>query len=210
MSLRSKNKERTRTSIIGATKTLIETEEFESISTRLIAQTAEVSYQTLYNYFPTKNDILIEIFKEHFIGSERAYQQIVRTFSGNLIDSLRQLNKSRFNLVLSRGDDISGEFTVLTKVFFGVKTSQRLGLIESLDQSGGEQYQAILSLARGMGLLEEDTDIQLMSHTLQIISSYAMQNFLLIEPENQNTVFLESLDLQTMQLVKPYLIENSG
>mgnify|MGYP002825956439 FL=1 len=91
MSLRSKNKERTRTSIIGATKTLIETEEFESISTRLIAQTAEVSYQTLYNYFPTKNDILIEIFKEHFVGSEQAYQQIVRTFSGNLIDSLRQL-----------------------------------------------------------------------------------------------------------------------
>jgi len=210
MSLRSKNKERTRTSIIGATKTLIATEEFESISTRLIAQTAEVSYQTLYNYFPTKNDILIEIFKEHFVGSEQAYQQIVRTFSGNLIDSLRQLNKSRFNMVLSRGDDMSGEFTILTKVFFGVKTNQRLGLIESLDQSGGEQYQAILSLARGMGLLEEDTDIQLMSHTLQIISSYAMQNFLLIEPENQNTAFLESLDLQTMQLVKPYLIENSG
>ena len=82
--------------------------------------------------------------------------------------------------------------------------------IRDRDQSGGEQYQAILSLARGMGLLEEDTDIQLMSHTLQIISSYAMQNFLLIEPENQNTAFLESLDLQTMQLVKPYLIENSG
>ena len=210
MSLRNKKKTQTRATILEATKRLIETEEFDVITTRLIAETAEISYQTLYNYFPTKTDILTELLKKHLVGSEETYQQIVRTFSGELIHSLQQLNRSRFNFVLSNSEGANEYLDTLTKVFFGTKLNERLSLIESLDQSGAEQYQAILALTKGMGLLREDTDIQLMAHTLWIISAYAVRNFLISETEPNGSIFLESLNLQTTQLVKPYLLEKTG
>jgi AcrR family transcriptional regulator len=210
MSLRNKKKTQTRATILEATKRLIETEEFDVITTRLIAETAEISYQTLYNYFPTKTDILTELLKKHLVGSEETYQQIVRTFSGELIRSLEELNRSRFNFVLSNSEGANEYLDTLTKVFFGTKLNERLSLIESLDQSGAEQYQAILALTKGMGLLREDTDIQLMAHTLWIISAYAVRNFLISETEPNGSIFLESLNLQTTQLVKPYLLEKTG
>jgi len=210
MSLRNKKKTQTRATILEATKRLIETEEFDVITTRLIAETAEISYQTLYNYFPTKTDILTELLKKHLVGSEETYQQIVRTFSGELIRSLEELNRSRFNFVLSNSEGANEYLDTLTKIFFGTKLNERLSLIESLDQSGAEQYQAILALTKGMGLLREDTDIQLMAHTLWIISAYAVRNFLISETEPNGSIFLESLNLQTTQLVKPYLLEKTG
>ncbi len=210
MSLRNKKKTQTRATILEATKRLIETEEFDAITTRLIAETAEISYQTLYNYFPTKTEILTELLKKHFVGSHETYQQIVRTFSGELIRSLQELNRSRFNFVLSNSEGANEYLDTLTKIFFGTKLNERLSLIESLDQSGAEQYQAILALTKGMGLLREDTDIQLMAHTLWIISAYAVRNFLISETEPDGSIFLESLNLQTTQLVKPYLLEKTG
>ena len=211
MSLRNKKKIQTRVKILEATKHLIETEEFNAITTRLIAETAEISYQTLYNYFPTKTDILTEIIKEHFVGSEETYQKILRTFSGELMRSLEELNRSRFNFVLSHSQD-GHEYldTLIKNIYFGAKPNSRLSLMESLDQSGAEQYHAVLALTKGMGLLREDTDIQLMAHTLWIISAYAVRNFLISETEPNGSIFLESLNLQTTQLVKPYLLEKTG
>ena len=209
MSLRDKKKTQTRTAILSATRLLIETKEFESITTRLIAETAEISYQTLYNYFPTKTDILTELVKEHFDNSGETYQQIVRTFSGDLIDALLQLNQSFFRWVPSKNES-SDYFDIWAKIFFGTKSSERLSLVQSFDQLFGEQYHSILALARGMGLFKEHTDIQLMAHTLEIVSSYAVQTFLISEPQSKNSAFLESLNLQTIQLVKPYLLEKTG
>ena len=87
-------------------------------------------------------------------------------------------------------------------------TNQKFNLIELLDQFGGEQYQAILVLARGMGVIQEDTDIQLMAHTLQIISTYGMQALLTTEIRKNDSIFLEVLNQQTEQLTKPYLLRN--
>ena len=87
-------------------------------------------------------------------------------------------------------------------------TNHKLNLIESLDQFGGEQYQAILALARGMGVLQENTDIQLMAHTLQIISTYGVQSVLMSEVRDDASIFLDALDQQTEQLVRPYLLQD--
>ena len=86
--------------------------------------------------------------------------------------------------------------------------NQKLNLIESLDQFGGEQYQAILALARGIRVLQENTDIQLMAHTLQIISTYGVQSVLTSEVRDDASIFLDALNQQTEQLVKPYLLKD--
>ena len=206
MSLRERKKQKTQQAILEAARALIEREEFDSVTTRLIAETADVSYQTLYNYFPSKNDILIELLKENLVGSEETYQRIIRTFSGDVLDSLQQLNRSRLEFALAYRDPADEYINITMKIF--TTTNHKLNLIESLDQFGGEQYQAILALARGMGVLQENTDIQLMAHTLQIISTYGVQSVLMSEVRDDASIFLDALNQQTEQLVRPYLLQD--
>ena len=206
MSLRERKKQKTQQAILEAARTLIEREEFDSVTTRLIAETADVSYQTLYNYFPSKNDILIELLKEKLVGSEETYQRIIRTFSGDVLDSIQQLNRARLEFALAYSDPVDEFKNITMKIF--TSSNQKLHLIESLDQFGGERYQAILALARGMGVLQENTDIQLMAHTLQIISTYGVQSVLMSGVRDDASIFLDALDQQTGQLVRPYLLQD--
>ena len=206
MSLRVRKKQKTQQAILEAARTLIEQEEFDSVTTRLIAQTADVSYQTLYNYFPSKNDILIELLKEKLVGSEETYQRIIRTFSGDVLDSLQQLNRSRLEFALTSRDPVDEYINITMKIF--TTTNHKLNLIESLDQFGGEQYQAILALARGMGVLQENTDIQLMAHTLQILSTHGVQSVVVSVMRDDASIFLDALNQQTEQLVRPYLLQD--
>ena len=206
MSLRERKKQKTQQAILEAARALIEREEFDSVTTRLIAETADVSYQTLYNYFPSKNDILIELLKEKLVGSEETYQRIIRTFSGDVLDSLQQLNRSRLEFALAYRDPADEYINITMKIF--TTTNHKLNLIESLDQFGGEQYQAILALARGMGVLQENTDIQLMAHTLQIISTYGVQSVLMSEVRDDASIFLDALESANRTTVRPYLLQD--
>ena len=58
MSLREKNKARTRSAIVDAAKMLAKEGQWDAVTTRQIADAAGVSYQTLYNYYPAKAAIL--------------------------------------------------------------------------------------------------------------------------------------------------------
>ena len=206
MSLRERKKKKTQQAILDAARSLMERDQIASLTTRLIAKTADVSYQTLYNYFPTKNDILIALLKEKHASSEKDYRRIIRTFSGEVIDSLKQLNQSRLEFAMGYRGPMEEYLNITMKIL--TTTNQKYNLVELLDQFGGEQYQAILALARGMGVIHEDTDIQLMAHTLQIISTYGMQALLTTEIRKNDSIFLEVLNQQTEQLTKPYLLRN--
>ena len=206
MSLRTKNRERTENAILEASKALLENQDFESVTTRQIASAAEISYQTLYNYFPSKTDILAALFKGQFSAPEKTYQDIIRTFSGDLVGSINQLNKSQFDSV-QQPQNIDKEFSLFQSIILGAKKSDLLSITKLFDRVGSERYQALLTLGRGMGRLKDDTDIQLMSHTLYIIVGYAFERFIL--SESKEMIFLESLNEQTEQLVKPYLIDGA-
>ena len=58
MSLRKINRQKTRTAILDAARNLARESDWQALTTRQIAKAAQVSYQTLYNYFPSKAEIV--------------------------------------------------------------------------------------------------------------------------------------------------------
>ena len=146
------------------------------------------------------------MLKLNLLSSDEVYRRIIRTFSGEVINSLKQLNQSRLEFAMGYRDPREEYLNITMKIL--TTTNQKYNLIELLDQFGGEQYQAILALARGMGVIHEHPDIQLMAHTLQIISTYSMQALLTTEIRKNDSIFLEVLNQQTEQLIKPYLLQN--
>src|SRR5256885_16385189 len=72
--LRERKKTRTRELIAKTARTLFAERGFEAVTVAEIAQAAEVSQQTVFNYFPTKEDLVywrLEAFEAELLAAIR-------------------------------------------------------------------------------------------------------------------------------------------
>ena len=72
--LRERKKQQTRQQIYEAARKLFETRGFDRVSVAEVARAADVSEVTVFNYFPTKEDLLyggMEFFEEQLIEAVR-------------------------------------------------------------------------------------------------------------------------------------------
>ena len=202
MSLREKNKARTRTAILTAAKELAKQGQWDAVTTRQIADAAGVSYQTLYNYYPSKASILVEMLLEVYVGPGPAISGAVKHYDGDLLGTLDEINQLRFQ---SFGrDDVKWILTITASLTMPDQSSEATNLIETIDHAGDGYYYSALSMAKGMGHLQDDVDIQLMAHTLSGITSATLSRFILNNANAQAQI--QTLRQQIEQLVRPYLI----
>lgn len=201
MSLREKNKARTRTAILTAAKELAKQGQWDAVTTRQIADAAGVSYQTLYNYYPSKASILVEMLLEVYVGPGPAISDAVKHYDGDLLGTLDEINQLRFQ---SFGrDDVRWILTITASLTMPDQSSEATNLIETIDHAGDGYYYSALSMAKGMGHLQDDVDIQLMAHTLSGITSATLSRFILNNANAQAQI--QTLRQQIEQLVRPYL-----
>ena len=202
MSLREKNKARTRTAILNAARDLAKQGQWDAITTRQIADAAGVSYQTLYNYYPSKASILVEMLLEVYVGPGPAINDAVKHYDGDLLGTLDKINQLRFQ---SFGrDDVKWILTITASLTMPDQSSEATNLIETIDHAGEGYYYSALSMAKGMGHLQNDVDVQLMAHTLSGITNTTLSRFILNSANAQAQI--QTLRQQIEQLVRPYLI----
>ena len=92
MSLRQLNRQKTRAAILTAAKALAATSNWQDLTTREIAKAAEVSYQTLYNYFPSKAEIVRALIVDTYVGPEDALLAIIKNYLGDLPSRINLIN----------------------------------------------------------------------------------------------------------------------
>ena len=202
MSLREKNKARTRTAILNAARDLAKQGQWDAITTRQIADAAGVSYQTLYNYYPSKASILVEMLLEVYVGPGPAINDAVKHYDSDLLGTLDKINQLRFQ---SFGrDDVKWILTITASLTMPDQSSEATNLIETIDHAGEGYYYSALSMAKGMGHLQNDVDVELMAHTLSGITNTTLSRFILNSANAQAQI--QTLRQQIEQLVRPYLI----
>ena len=204
MSLRQLNRQKTRAAILTAAKALAATSNWQDLTTREIAKAAEVSYQTLYNYFPSKAEIVRALIVDTYVGPEDALLAIIKSYRGDLLASINEINATRFALI--QATDPQWWF-LLSSYFAPGRDGSKSGarIMELVDQSGDSYYYQLLRLAQGTGQLRDDVDIQLMSHTLYCIANSAGER--LIFAEANFDALQQVLAQQSAQIVTPYLNE---
>ena len=203
MSLREKNKARTRSAIVDAAKMLAKEGQWDAVTTRQIADAAGVSYQTLYNYYPAKAAILREMLLEVYVGPGPAINDVVKHYAGDLLDTLGKINQIRFQS-FSR-EDIQWLLTLGTSFAKLDQYGEATSLIETVDRAGDGYYYSALSTAKGMGHMQDNADIQLMAHTIYGMTNTTLDRFILNRTNVQTQ--LHTLRQQIEQLVRPYLID---
>ena len=84
--LRERKKQKTREEIFEAARELFGKRGFESVTVAEVARAADVSQVTVFNYFPTKEDLFysrLEAFEEELLASVRDRQpgeSVIRAF----------------------------------------------------------------------------------------------------------------------------------
>ncbi|HET6171743.1 MAG TPA: TetR family transcriptional regulator [Gaiellales bacterium] len=95
--LRERKKERTRQLIAETARSLFQQHGFEYVTVARVAATADVSEATVYNYFPTKEDLFysgMEVFEARLIEAIRARpagETALAAFSRVIIEGTRRL-----------------------------------------------------------------------------------------------------------------------
>ena len=138
---------------------------------------------------------------EVYVGPGPAISDAVKHYDGDLLGTLDEINQLRFQ---SFGrDDVKWILTITASLTMLDQSSEATNLIETIDHAGDGYYYSALSMAKGMGHLQDDVDIQLMAHTLSGITSATLSRFILNNANAQAQI--QTLRQQIEQLVRPYL-----
>ena len=197
MSLREQKKVRARSDILAAANTLIARKGYESTTMREIADAANLSYQTLYNYFPGKALIVQAMLTEEDKADTRI--AAIVSSSDELIAKLHQIIKYYFDLVAHRERALWREIVLEV-----IRNAPEYAALHALKASSINVLRALLRDAQEAGELDPYVDADLLAHTLHAITDFAFLRFVL-EPNPSKVLALKTLRNQVELLVQPYL-----
>ncbi len=202
MSLREQKKHQVRQDILAAAAELIDHHGYGQARMREIAATAHVSYQTLYNYFPTKALILQALLTQDVADVAEAIDRLIDGYDGKLLETLNSINRTRLDVVAHRDRDLWRVVSIEL-----IQNQREAGHIYQLiDASAHEKLERLLNLAQGTGHLDPYVDAELLAETLFALSQHASSHYMM-EPTTSKTTLLKTLSDQTALLVTPYLQE---
>jgi AcrR family transcriptional regulator len=118
---RAQNKEATRTRIVDEALALFQSKGFDATTTREIARKARIAEGTIFNYFPTKEDIALHFFEkevDHAIDVVRANKRLKKA----------PLEEKLFALVQSQLDYLAPyENFIGASLIHALRPASRLG-----------------------------------------------------------------------------------
>ncbi len=200
MSLRDEKKRQVREDILDAARELIERRGYDDATMRHIAEAARVSYQTLYNYFPTKAAIVAALLSDVIELTIAGIQALIDSYDGKLLESLNAINRARIDLVSRRERDL-WRIVSAARARHGQEADP---LRQRLDDATADRLKMLLAMAREQGQLAPSVDVQLLGDTLQALGESAIARYLNTSTPSRRTV-AESLAAQTSLLIAPYL-----
>ena len=201
MSLRKQKKQKSRTDILAATEQLLAERGFEATTMRDIAAVANISYQTLYNYFPTKALIVQALLNQEVAATTTQLQHLLNGQSDGLLCKLRDGLGIRFAVVVNQDRALWREVIVDT---YRQKASST-ELYQEIETATRHWHLQLLQQAQSTGELQAQANCELLAHTLFVISEFAFTEFVLSDLRSEAEAMQSAID-QTELLVKPYLV----
>ena len=199
-SLRERKKRAARARILGAADQLIQSRGYEQTTMRDIASEAEVSYQTLYNYFPAKGDILFQLLISRIEDVSDHYAQVLRSFDGDLLEALDEL--ARLACTALTSSDRTLWQTALVALLDQESGASKL--LDLIDAVAHQSLEALLSAARASGELTPTVPIAELGKTLYDLMDYAVVR-LLLDPNADVDTTLQNLSARFSVVLSPQL-----
>jgi AcrR family transcriptional regulator len=203
--LRQQKKHQARNRILASAERLIRERGFEATTMRDIASRAELSYQTLYNYFPTKGQILEEVLTDRVGQVAPRNREILAAYQGNLLDTLAALQATAFQAV-DQDDRQLWRIATIERI-----TAQTTAIpaYRLTDERFRDVLGQLLLEARNTGELSADAHLGRLTGVLFDLADHSLLRFLL-DPHATASGTLAHLADQNQLVLGPYLNAGSG
>ncbi len=202
MSLRQQKKARARRDILSVASTLINTLGYERAKMRDIAAAAEISYQTLYNYFPTKALILQAILTEDVTHTANEIEALIDRYDGDLLATLDGVTRLRLD-VISHHDRHLWRIVIID--LFG-EQPEAGSVYQVIAEAAHRVLEALFNTAQLTGDLDAGVDTRLLTDTVFALNQQATTTYVL-EPGMQRHAIEDHLRAQYALLIGPYLTD---
>ena len=201
-SLRTRKKRLARTQILAAADALIQERGYDATTVRDIADQAEVSYQTLYNYFPAKGDILFQLLVDRIEDVSHHYAEVLKNFDGDLLEALDELARLTCT-ALTSGDRQLWQRALISLLEQEAGASKLLDLIDAVAH---QSLEALLAAARTSGDLTPSVPVAELANTLYDLMDYAVVR-LLLDPTAEVQTTLQNLSARFAVVLSPQLTQ---
>lgn len=199
-SLRARKKRLARAQILAAADELIQERGYEVATMRDIADRAAVSYQTLYNYFPAKGDLLFQLLVGRIEDVSHHYAEVLQGFDGDLLEALDELARLTCT-ALTSGDRQLWQRALISLLEQEAGASKLLDLIDAVAH---QSLEALLAAARTSGDLSPSVPVAELANTLYDLMDYAVVR-LLLDPTAEVQTTLQNLSGRFAVVLSPQL-----
>jgi len=197
--LRERKKHKARNDILDAARLLIERQGFENTTMRDIADAADVSYQTLYNYYASKAQVVQALLSRETDPIVDRLNALFADAEIDLVDHIHAATKLLFDVVAQRDRHLWREVVVLVfrdpsdffAHFFDHYTMAQVRIARLFER------------ARQHGKLDPGVDVTLLAQTLYAIIDFAFLQYV-ADPGMSKAAVLKRLRGQVALLLKPY------
>ncbi len=200
MSRRERKKRQARQDILDAARQLIGERGYPAATMRDIATAADISYQTLYNYFPTKSQILQALLLGNVERLGASIGQIIEAYDHDLLATLEAVNRARMT-AFAAGDRNLWQ-VVAAEIF--QHSAEADTIYHAVDQAAHRLLQALFAAAQQVGELDKTVSSTLLADTVFALSEYAFGRFI-ADPTIAEDDALGRLAAQAELLIAPYL-----
>ena len=200
-SLRQQKKARARALILNSAQKLIAKEGYAQTKMRDVASTAEMSYQTLYNYFPTKALILQELLTRDLLKLHRSTFNTVHS-ANTPTAKLRDLAKDYIDAIAPDDRELWKE--VCAEL---LKTSSHHScLLDLLDKQALTKLESTLRVAQDERQLSPHIDTRTMAEVVFSLLDATLMRYLVNEKSSRVSM-LASLSNQLQFCIAPHVRE---
>jgi AcrR family transcriptional regulator len=167
--LREKQKEKRYQSIITAALSLIGERGYSATSIEEIAGRAEVGVGTVYNYFHTKADIIVELYKRDIAGNLRQGKKVIASLKDDYEQTVVKLLVAYAAGYLGKRDK-----PLLREIYSVVMSEQALARQELLQLDGMlvDQLAGLLAEAQRHNHIKTAVDPQEAAYILFSLTTY--------------------------------------
>ena len=170
------------------------------MTTREIAEAADVSHQTLYNYFDGKAAIVLGILRDHMAVLNEQIDAIVDKPPRDLLRTLSRLLKAIFDNVERRDRRLWREIIALSFHDAPAFVAPFAGYYADAER----RLAALFERAQHDGLLSDEVDAALLAHSVYVFVEYGFLSYVMAsEPSTRAT--LSRVREQVRTMVAPYL-----
>ena len=192
-SLREKKKRRTRADILAAAADFIGREGYRNANMRDIAAAADVAYQTLYNYFPSKARIALALLEQDAEDIEVSADD-----GADVVGTMVSLADSLVRRV------IAGDRDVWRAAIIEAIRNDGTSVISYLDPTLGERLAGLLVAAQQRGQLDAYLDTRATASVIESLLSSAVLTWV-TSGEGDDSDVVEAVARKIELVLKHYL-----